>query len=90
VRRMSIRTPLSGQLVAALLVAAAGSALLYALTSIVTAYELSYAVPTPVRSTPASIGLDYRAVTFHSRTDHLQLADGSSRRRPTAGDRSPE
>jgi uncharacterized protein len=73
VRRMSIRTPLSGQLVAALLVAAAGSALLYALTSIVTAYELSYAVPTPVRSTPASIGLDYRAVTFHSRTDHLQL-----------------
>jgi fermentation-respiration switch protein FrsA (DUF1100 family) len=64
---------LSGPLTAVLLPACAGSALLYALISILAAYELGYAAPVPVRSTPASIGLDYRPVAFLSRTDHLRL-----------------
>jgi dipeptidyl aminopeptidase/acylaminoacyl peptidase len=67
------RWPLSSLVVALILVSAAGSAFVYALISIIAADALSYAAPSRVGSSPASIGLDYQPVTFHSRTDHVQL-----------------
>jgi uncharacterized protein len=60
-------------IVVLILVSAAGSAFVYAVISIIAADALSYVPPTPVGSTPASIGLDYQPVAFQSRTDHVLL-----------------
>jgi len=64
---------LAGVILVLLLAPGGGAALVYAVISIVTAYDLIYVTPTRVGSTPAAIGLDYRPVTFPSRTDNVQL-----------------
>src|SRR5438067_4634874 len=45
----------------------------YAGISTFVATRLAYAPPEPVTTTPAALGLDFRAVTFHSRDDGVPL-----------------
>ncbi len=63
----------SCRLVTALLLVAAALASGYAAISWLIAKKLAYAPHVLHDSTPASLGLEYRDVTFPSREDHLQI-----------------
>lgn len=64
---------LQRRLVATLLGVSASATAGYGTVSTVIAVHLAYETPKPVTTTPASVGLAFRNVTFPSRTDHLRL-----------------
>ena len=67
------RTPKSQRIVTVFLVISGVLAFLYAAVSISLALILNYRSPTPITETPATLGLNYRDVSFLSREDHLLL-----------------
>jgi dipeptidyl aminopeptidase/acylaminoacyl peptidase len=66
-------SPWSRRLTAALLIASSGITLAYTGAAIVMATQLVYDPPRPITQSPAAEGLQYRAVSFVSRQDHLTL-----------------
>ena len=78
----AVRKPLPGtarrgrwlrRSVAALLLVSGLMTLSYTGLSIYVATRLVYVPQTPVKNTPASLGLAYRDITFPSRDDHVML-----------------
>jgi fermentation-respiration switch protein FrsA (DUF1100 family) len=61
------------RLVATLLIGSGLLTLSYSGLCLYVATRLVYVAPTPVTTTPASLGLAYRDVTFPSRGDHVRL-----------------
>jgi len=67
------RSPRSQRFIVVFLFLSGTLAFFYAGVSISLALILSYRPPKPITSTPLSLGLSYRSVTFQSRDDHLLL-----------------
>ena len=67
------RKPRSQRIVSGYLIISGLLAFLYISVSITIALAVTYRPPIPITTTPASLGLDYRDVTFLSREDHLLL-----------------
>ena len=61
------------RMVATLLIGSGLLTLSYASLCLYVATRLVYVAPTPITTTPASLGLAYREVTFPSRGDHVLL-----------------
>lgn len=59
--------------IVALLIVSGLFTLAYSAVSLYIATQLVYAPQQPIYATPASLGLQYRDITFPSRIDHLQL-----------------
>ncbi|HXZ04457.1 MAG TPA: alpha/beta hydrolase [Ktedonobacteraceae bacterium] len=67
------RTPASQRIITAFLIISGALAILYVGVSISLAFILACRPPIPITTTPSSLGLSYRDVTFLSRQDHLLL-----------------
>src|SRR5947209_18498562 len=67
------RTPRSHKIIKAFLIISGILAFLYVSVSISVPVIINNRPPKPITSTPSSLGLNYRDVTFLSREDHLLL-----------------
>ena len=65
------RTPRSQRIITGFLIISGLLAFLYVSVSISLALIITYRPPKPITTTPSSLGLNYRDVTFLSREDHL-------------------
>lgn len=67
------RTPVSQRMITGYLICSGVLVFLYVIASLTVAIILTNRPPKPITTTPSSLGLTYRNVTFLSREDHLLL-----------------